>query len=79
LLRKLICQSAETTQVGEQHCRLDVVDVSALDGARHDPRGRISTILPPRRKLWKSEDARTGIFDAAALALTLFYTVDQNR
>jgi len=33
---KLICQSAETTQVGEQHCRLDVADVSALDGARHN-------------------------------------------
>ena len=28
--------------------------------------------LPPPRKTWKSEDARMGIFDAAALALTLF-------
>jgi hypothetical protein len=28
--------------------------------------------LPPPRKLWKSEDARMGIFDAAALALTFF-------
>jgi len=58
LLRKLICQSAETTQVGEQHCRLDVVDVSALDGARHNPRARISTYIggkkftidPPARR-----------------------------
>jgi Holliday junction resolvasome RuvABC endonuclease subunit len=28
--------------------------------------------VPPRRKPWKSEDARMGIFDAAALALTFF-------
>ena len=46
------------TQVGEQHCRLDVVDVSALDGARHNPRARISTYIggkkftidPPARR-----------------------------
>lgn len=29
--------------------------------------------LPPRRKIWKSEDERTSIFDAAALALTYFW------
>ena len=28
--------------------------------------------VPPPRKPWKSEDARMGIFDAAALALTFF-------
>jgi hypothetical protein len=28
--------------------------------------------LPPRRKRWQDEDARMGIFDAAALALTFF-------
>jgi hypothetical protein len=28
--------------------------------------------VPPPRKLWKSEDARMGIFDAAALVLTFF-------
>jgi hypothetical protein len=28
--------------------------------------------LPPRRKLWMSEDARMGIFRAAALALTYY-------
>jgi hypothetical protein len=38
----------------------------------------LGRFLPPPRKLWKSEDARMGIFDAAALALTFFYTVDQN-
>jgi hypothetical protein len=30
--------------------------------------------LPPPRKPWKSEDARMGIFDAAALALTFLQT-----
>ena len=33
--------------------------------------------VPPPRKPWKSEDARMGIFDAAALALT-FFKVDGN-
>jgi hypothetical protein len=28
--------------------------------------------LPPIRKIWMSEDARKGIFDAAALAMTFF-------
>jgi len=28
--------------------------------------------LPPQRKRWQDEDARMGIFDAAALALTFF-------
>lgn len=32
--------------------------------------------LPPRRKLWMSEDARMGIFRAAALALT-YYDLQQ--
>src|SRR6516162_10224136 len=42
LLRKLIGESAETAQVGEQHCRLEVADVASLNGARHDPRTRIA-------------------------------------
>jgi endonuclease/exonuclease/phosphatase family metal-dependent hydrolase len=29
-------------------------------------------LIPPRRKTWNSEDARMGVFDAAALALTFF-------
>jgi hypothetical protein len=33
--------------------------------------------LPPPRKVWKSEDARMGIFDAAALALTFFHAHGQ--
>ena len=34
--------------------------------------------LPPPRKPWNNEDARMGIFDAAALALTFFYTNDHS-
>ena len=32
----------------------------------------LSLRLPPPRKIWMSEDERTSIFDAAALALTYF-------
>jgi hypothetical protein len=38
--------------------------------AKHIP--AFERYLPPPRKLWKSEDARMGIFDAAALGLTFF-------
>jgi hypothetical protein len=34
--------------------------------------------LPPPRKRWLSEDDRTGIFDAAALALTYFQSANEN-
>jgi len=33
--------------------------------------------LPPRRKLWMSEDVRMGIFGAAALALTYYNLTDR--
>jgi hypothetical protein len=39
--------------------------------ARHIP--VFEPLLPPPRKIWNSEDARMGIFDAAALALTYFH------
>jgi hypothetical protein len=32
-----------------------------------------SPYVPPARKIWKSEDRRMGLFDAAALALTFFH------
>ncbi len=35
--------------------------------------------LPPKRKLWMSEDARMGIFRAAALALTYYNLPDRQR
>ncbi len=38
--------------------------------AKHIP--AFDRYLPPHRKPWMSEDARMGIFDAAALALTFF-------
>lgn len=34
--------------------------------------------VPPPRKIWKSEDPRMGLFDAAALALTFFH-METNR
>jgi hypothetical protein len=38
--------------------------------AKHIP--AFEPYLPPERKRWMEEDARMGIFDAAALALTFF-------
>jgi hypothetical protein len=35
--------------------------------------------VPPVRKPWMSEDARMGIFDAAALASVYFYNSDGQR
>jgi hypothetical protein len=35
--------------------------------------------VPPARKAWMSEDARMGIFDAAALAWVFFDTVDRDQ
>ena len=54
--------------VGNKH---DLAMVVAL----HIP--AFERYVPPPRKSWKSEDARMGIFDAAALALT-FFKVDGN-
>jgi hypothetical protein len=34
----------------------------------------LERFLPPRRKAWMNEHPRMGIFDAAALVLTFFYT-----
>ena len=45
-------------------------DTIASAVAKHIP--AFERFLPPPRKPWKSEDARMGIFDAAALALTFF-------
>ena len=45
-------------------------DTIAAAIAKHIP--AFERFLPPPRKLWNSEDARMGIFDAAALALTFF-------
>ncbi len=43
--------------------------------ARHIP--EFERFLPPPRKVWMSEDARMGIFDATALVLTFFHTHGQ--
>ena len=45
--------------------------------AKHIP--ALSLYLPPARKPWMSEDARMGIFDAAALAWLFFQSIDRDR
>ena len=50
-------------------------DTIAAAIAKHIP--AFERFLPPPRKPWQSEDARMGIFDAAALALTFFDTNGQ--
>lgn len=38
----------------------------------------LASRLPPKRKLWMSEDARLGLFDAVALAVSFFMERDLN-
>jgi hypothetical protein len=45
--------------------------------AKHIP--ALDLYLPPARKPWMSEDARMGIFDAAALAWTYFHKSNRQR
>jgi hypothetical protein len=45
--------------------------------AKHIP--AFERYVPPPRKRWKSEDARMGLFDAAALALTFFQEASGNH
>jgi hypothetical protein len=48
-----------------------VTKYSVAEGiAKHVP--AFERFLPPTRKIWMSEDARMGIFDAAALILTFY-------
>ena len=42
--------------------------------AKHIP--AFERYVPPRRKPWMTEDARMGLFDAAALILTFFQSAD---
>lgn len=43
--------------------------------AKHIP--AFEQYVPPPRKPWMSEDRRMGLFDAAALALTFFQSIDK--
>ncbi|WP_156527887.1 hypothetical protein [Bradyrhizobium stylosanthis] len=45
--------------------------------AKHIP--AFEQYVPPPRKPWMSEDRRMGLFDAAALALTFFQTVENQN
>jgi len=57
---------------------LETVSKDAIAAAIAKRIPALGRFLPPPRKLWMSGDARMGIFDAAALAVTFFHTVDQN-
>ena len=71
--------SFSRTEVREHFAYLGSVTKDTIAGAiaKHIP--AFERFLPPPRKLWQSEDARMGIFDAAALALTFFYANGQGR
>ena len=60
------------SEVRERFAYLGSVTKDAIAAAivKHIP--AFAGFLPQPRKPWKSEDARMGIFDAAALALTFF-------
>ena len=45
--------------------------------AKHIP--MFEPFFPPVRKIWKNEDRRMGLFDAAALALTFFHRRMKDR
>jgi Holliday junction resolvasome RuvABC endonuclease subunit len=64
--------SFSRSQVRERFAYLGHVtkDTIAAAIAKHIP--ALERFVPPPRKLWQSEDARMGIFDAAALTITFF-------
>ena len=65
------------TQVRQRFAHLGSVSKQAIAEhiAKHIP--AFERFLPPIRKIWKSEDARMGLFDAAAVGLTFFANVDK--
>jgi hypothetical protein len=66
-------------EVHQQFAYLGSVTKDAIAAAiaKHIP--AFERFLPQPRKSWKSEDARMGIFDAAALALTFFHASGQSQ
>jgi hypothetical protein len=83
-LNRAICDLAEMygtpvcaysrVQVRECFARLGFTTKHDIAGtiAKHIP--ALDRYMPPVRKPWMSEDARMGLFDAAALAWTFFHT-----
>jgi hypothetical protein len=45
--------------------------------AKHIP--ALNLYVPPARKPWMSQDARMGLFDAAALAWMFFQSINSDR
>jgi hypothetical protein len=85
-LNKLIAELAERRGVPvRMYSRAQVLAYFAHRGAvtkqtiaetiaKHVP--ALKLYVPPARKPWKSEDARMGIFDAAALAWMYFHSIN---
>lgn len=81
-LHRMIRHLAETEQIDVyRYTRTDVRACFAPVGAvrKHEIAEAIATVipafahrLPPKRKLWMSEDPRQGLFDAAGLGLTYY-------
>ena len=63
--RAQVRQAFESFGVGNKHSIAEAI-------AKHIP--AFDRYLPPLRKPWMSEDARMGLFDAVALALTFFHS-----
>jgi len=70
--RKLLVFRYSRVKVREAFEEFGVPNKQALAEliAKHIP--ALERYVPPPRKPWKSDDARMGIFDAAALVLTFF-------
>jgi hypothetical protein len=66
------CFTFSRDEVHRTFSYLGIVNKQAIAGtlARHIP--ALERYLPPPRKIWKSEDARMGLFEAAALAWKFF-------
>jgi len=81
-LHRMIRHLAEAEQVDVyRYTRADIRACFAPVGAvrKHEIAEAIATAipafahrLPPKRKIWMSEDPRQGLFDAAALGLTFY-------
>lgn len=67
------------TQVIEYFAELGAVTKHKIAEAiaKHIP--ALDLYVPPARKPWMSENARMGIFDAAALALMFFHSISADE
>ena len=74
--RGVVVKTYSRAQVLEYFAELGAVTKHKIAEviAKHIP--ALSLYVPPARKPWMSEDARMGIFDAAALAWVFFHSIN---